>query len=161
MNRNQEEMIRITNECRQILRDPHYSKELSAKLIDWLKSPFAPISDIAGLCLIKFGGAAFDDLLVRVTRDGPWPNAVWVLTATECKYEKIVPLLRSWLHDSTGDLQSQCAGSFAHIILALKEAGQPPLPADVKACIDVFTKYSAENSLVRWRLNRFQLGLKE
>lgn len=111
MNWDQDEMKRIFDEGRQILREPHYSKELSAKLIDWLKSPFAPISDIAGLCLIEFGGSAFDDLLDRVTSDGPWPNAVWVLTATECRYEKIVPLLRSWLHDSTGDFQSQCAGS--------------------------------------------------
>jgi hypothetical protein len=161
MNWDRDEMKRIFDEGRQILRDPHYSKELSAKLIDWLKSPFAPISDIAGLCLMKFGKSAFDDLLAQVTRDGPWPNAVWVLANLEWNDEQFISLLRWWLHDSTGDLERQCAVSFAQIILALKEAGQPPLPSDVKACIDVFTKYSEESPSMRLHLRCFQSRLKE
>jgi len=154
------ECLRISQECRG---EPHYSTQVSTKLIGWLQHPNAAVSDIAGQCLLKLGTPAFDDLLAAVTgaTAPPCPNLVWVLSEISPNSDRLLPLLRSWLSVASGELELQCAVSLACMIVARIREGSPPIPEDVLACNRTMERYLSENPAIRLRHCEFLAGLRE
>jgi hypothetical protein len=151
--------LEIAQECRRILRDPHYSAETCAQVIEWLKLPNAAISDLAGQCLLRFGWPAFDDLLAVVIASQPWPNAVWVLSELSLDSDRLLPYLRSWLSTASGNLELQCAISLAHIFLSRSRAGHAPDPSDSDLCLRIMTRHAADNAAARVHLRDLRKDL--
>jgi hypothetical protein len=152
------EMLRISQECRSILRNPEYSKPRSATLIKWLRSPNAAINDLAGRCLMALGTEAFEDLFAIVAAEGaqPWPHAIWVLGSFDSQHDRLLPYLRRWLAIPHSDIEHQCAGTLASILIARKAAGRPIEQADVDACRSVFERDAAESGWCRVWLRQLQ-----
>lgn len=146
----------INDTCRQTIRQPVYSAELSAKLISWLHLPNHALSDIAGTALIKLGEQAFHDLLAYVQKASHpiIPNAVWVLGEIKACHDEILPRLRAWARDTTGDIQSQATLSLAGVWREKMKAGETPDPQDVELCRTIFRKLLTTNGAsarLHWR----------
>jgi hypothetical protein len=61
----------------------------------------------------------------------------------------MLPLVRSWLAESTGERERQCALSFAFLLHGQVEAGIKPDPEDVAACRRVIVRNAAIGGLER------------
>jgi hypothetical protein len=154
-----DECFRISTTCRLILRDPQYSPRVSAQLIEWLNHPNAAVSDIAGRCLLKLGPSAFSDLFAVVSSTSPWPNAVWVLSEFGLESHRLLPSLRSWLTEASGDLERQCAVSLANLLVARKDNGYPLDVSDVELCLRLLNSFAQESPGMKLRLREFTSAL--
>jgi hypothetical protein len=158
-----EEDLRISFECRQIIREPIYSPQLSAQLIEWLKRPGAAVSDIAGRALMKLGEPAFEDVFALATQSGelPWPNAVWVLGGINFGTERLMPYLRTWIHAGSNELKKQSVVTLAGILIDRKRSGIPPDPTDVALCDEILMHYFTSAGECGVHLRDFRKGMRE
>ena len=148
--------------CREVLRNPTYSRSRSSELIEWLKSDFAPTADIAGRALAALGPQAFEDLLADVLSlpDLPKPNLVWALELFPERHERLLPLLRDWLGRAAGDLRLQVAVSIAHILTERLKNRCPVDQADVLLFKSVFVS-AINQGAVRVHLRDFERAMAE
>jgi hypothetical protein len=153
------ESLVISQECRRILGDPHYSEQTCVRLVRWLEHPNAAVSDLAGQCLLQLGSRAFDDLLAIVNASQPWPRAVWVLSGLSIQSDRLLPFLRVWLSTASDDLESQCAVSMAQILVARKQAGHAPDRSDVESCMRSMSRFASVSPAMRLHLQEFREGL--
>jgi hypothetical protein len=154
--------ISISRYCRQTIRDRRYTPERSTSIIQWLRHENAAISDLAGRAIGALGAPAFNDLLQRITASGiPSPNEVWALTLVESEDDRLLPLLRHWLANSTGELERQCAVGLAAILIARKRASLTPDPSDVRACLQVLERDARENPAMRVYMRGFLKALAD
>lgn len=151
-----------TRTCREVLRSPSYSPSRSSKLIEWIKSDFAPTADIAGRALAVLGPQAFDDLLEDILSrpDLPKPNLVWALELFPERHERLLPLLRDWLGRSDGDLRLQIAVSIAHIATQRLRDGLPVDQGDVSLFKSVLAP-AVEHGGIRVQLREFERAAAE
>ena len=154
------ELLRIFRECRRTLRNPSYSKETSAQLIEWLRHPNAAISCAAGRCLIKLGTPAYDDLLETVLASAPCPNALWVLCAISPASERLMPLLRSWMSLGSAEIKAASAASLSFALVQRKRAGLELDSADLTACLQVMERAAPESAWMSLQLRQFRSALE-
>jgi hypothetical protein len=152
----------VSTECRAVLRERRYSTDKAAKLIEWLRHEDAAVADMAGRALAAMGTPAFNDLLQRVMGPGaaPWPNAVWTLELFADCHERLLPVLRLWLRQGTGEMERQCAVSLAHILVTRRQQGHPTEPDDVAACQSILERDADSSPALRVHLRGLQEGLE-
>lgn len=126
----------INETCRQAIREPVYSPELTAQLIEWLHLPNAAWSELAGLALMKFGQPAFDDLLEYVEHSPKpiAPRAIWVLGSFPAGHAAVLPKLRRWANDDSDEIVGQAVLSLADVLRHQLKSGLTPDAMDVDTC---------------------------
>jgi hypothetical protein len=146
----------VRDTCRQVVRERVYSPALVVKLIDWLYHPMAPIRCDARVALQYLGAPAFHDLFACINDSSRpvEPDAICVLGSTPACHDEILPRLRAWAQDSTGDIQSQATLSLAGVWREKMKAGETPDPQDVELCRTIFRKLLTTNGAsarLHWR----------
>ena len=152
--------IRVYRLCRQILRNPIYSSPQSVRLIGWLQSPNAAVSDVAGRCLMAIGRPALTDLLAHTTAapGNVFPAAMWVLGAMDAS--EIVPHLRIWLMHPNEDVRTHAAASLASILVRERMANQRIDAADVARCEAILEPLAKTRPSARVHLRTMREGLR-
>lgn len=157
-----EEVQRISARCRAIVRDPCYSEQRSAQLIEWLQHENPALADLAGRALIRLGAPAYEDLLAYVedSRHRIGPEAIWVLTdAVSRPDERLLTLVRRLLAEGDSELHPQCAIAFGELLCRRKEAGAPVESETVSECFSLMRRYSASHQSMAVYLRSFNVRM--
>ena len=126
--------------CRVLMRDRRFTPQRAQTLIQWLESDWDPLSDIAGRTLAALGPQAFQRLFDSIPREGlPSPRAAWALSLFGSEQEKLLPAIRLWLTQSTGQVQVACALAMGDLLVQRFQQGRDVPRSDVEMCRAVMT----------------------